>query len=281
MKYYAVKKGRKTGIFYSWDECKLQVAGFSDAKYKSFESEAEANKYLEECNDETEKTEIEAYVDGSFNEILGRYAYGCVILRDGQIIHTINGSSCDEKYIDMRNVAGELEAAIRAIEWAMQNNYRSIRIYHDYEGIASWAKGEWSASKIGTLEYVALIQKYSENIRIVFKKVKGHSGQEYNELADKLAKEGLNKVEIEDCSSIYKEFMEQYEIKDNKVSFVMNNTCFTEKSILAFVKDLLKKRGYKKVSNIKVKFDICESCLDVRFDAYNTASEKKYIKISD
>ena len=35
-KYYAVRKGKKTGIFQTWDECKLQVTGFSGAEYKRF-----------------------------------------------------------------------------------------------------------------------------------------------------------------------------------------------------------------------------------------------------
>ena len=36
MKYYAVKKGRKTGIFTTWDDCKAQVNGYKGAVYKSF-----------------------------------------------------------------------------------------------------------------------------------------------------------------------------------------------------------------------------------------------------
>lgn len=46
MKYYAVKKGRETGIFTSWDEAEKKVKGFSGAQYKSFKTEAEANAYL-------------------------------------------------------------------------------------------------------------------------------------------------------------------------------------------------------------------------------------------
>ena len=36
MKYYAVRVGKKTGIFETWDECKEQVEGFVGAEYKSF-----------------------------------------------------------------------------------------------------------------------------------------------------------------------------------------------------------------------------------------------------
>ncbi len=35
-KFYVVWKGRKTGIFESWDECSAQVTGYPDAEYKAF-----------------------------------------------------------------------------------------------------------------------------------------------------------------------------------------------------------------------------------------------------
>jgi ribonuclease HI len=37
-KYYVVWKGRKAGIFDSWNECLEQVKGFKDAEYKSFKT---------------------------------------------------------------------------------------------------------------------------------------------------------------------------------------------------------------------------------------------------
>ena len=46
-KFYAVKKGKKTGIFSTWDECKEQVTGFKGAVYKSFKTLSEAEAFLE------------------------------------------------------------------------------------------------------------------------------------------------------------------------------------------------------------------------------------------
>jgi len=46
-KYYAVLKGRKTGIFTNWQECEEQVKGFSGAVYKSFKTREEAEAALE------------------------------------------------------------------------------------------------------------------------------------------------------------------------------------------------------------------------------------------
>ncbi len=41
-KYYVVWKGRKTGVFSSWEECAAQVHGFTGAQYKSFASRSAA-----------------------------------------------------------------------------------------------------------------------------------------------------------------------------------------------------------------------------------------------
>ena len=45
-KYYAVKVGRATGIYNTWEACKKQVDGYGGAKYKSFPTLEEANEYL-------------------------------------------------------------------------------------------------------------------------------------------------------------------------------------------------------------------------------------------
>ena len=46
MKFYAVKKGKKTGIFTTWDETEKLVKGYSGAQYKSFKTREEAVDYL-------------------------------------------------------------------------------------------------------------------------------------------------------------------------------------------------------------------------------------------
>ena len=44
-KFYAVRQGRKTGMFLTWDECKKQVMGYPGAIYKSFGTEAEKSTW--------------------------------------------------------------------------------------------------------------------------------------------------------------------------------------------------------------------------------------------
>lgn len=47
-KIYAVRKGRKPGLYHSWEDCKVQVHGYSGAEYKSFGDEKSAADYLQE-----------------------------------------------------------------------------------------------------------------------------------------------------------------------------------------------------------------------------------------
>lgn len=44
--YYAVRKGKKRGLFQTWAECEAQVKGFPGAVFKKFKSQEEAKQYL-------------------------------------------------------------------------------------------------------------------------------------------------------------------------------------------------------------------------------------------
>ena len=46
-KFYTVWKGRKIGVFNSWEECKEQIFGFDGAQYKGFQTEIEAKNALQ------------------------------------------------------------------------------------------------------------------------------------------------------------------------------------------------------------------------------------------
>ena len=67
-KVYAVKKGRKTGIFTTWAECQKQVSGFPKAEFKSFISKQEADDWLKEIKSSNENRRrsysVIVYTDG-------------------------------------------------------------------------------------------------------------------------------------------------------------------------------------------------------------------------
>ena len=189
MKYYAVKKGRNPGIYTSWDSCLKEVKGFSGAVYKSFKTKEDAINFMEDTEKkiEVDKDTVIAYVDGSFNLPEKIYGAGVVLIKDGN--EECFKKSYSDSFYTHRNVAGEVKASELAINLAIEKGYKKIIIYHDYQGIKSWADGEWKTNNELTKSYKTFIDRKREEIQIGFVKVKGHSNDKYNDLADKLAKD--------------------------------------------------------------------------------------------
>lgn len=198
-KFYAVRKGKAPGIYTSWDMCRAQVHGFSGAEYKSFSTNEEAEAYMGADLDQTEGKEaaepvpepgvLTAYVDGSY--IGGpEFSYGMVLLdRDGE--RHFCEKLQDEGLAKMRNVAGEIKGAEAAMRYALEHGFRRLVIYHDYEGIAKWCRGDWKTNRDGTKAYKEYYDSIRGKIDISFVKVEGHSGDRYNDMADALAKQAL------------------------------------------------------------------------------------------
>ena len=191
-KFYAVRKGRKTGIFRTWDECRASVHGFSGPEYKSFGTLEEAQTFLQGVQkEEVEEDRLRIYVDGSFHAGPGEFSYGMVVLIDGRE-EKFSQKMSDPELAQMRNVAGEIKGSEAAMQYALDHKIPSIIIYHDYQGIASWCNGDWKANKAGTIAYRDFYQKAKKSVHIEFRKVKGHSNDKYNDMVDELAKEALD-----------------------------------------------------------------------------------------
>ena len=187
-KYYAVRQGRQTGLFETWADCKKQIDGFPSAIYKSFKTREEAEAYLQPSEASLPEDTLTAYVDGSF--LGGRIGYGVVLLDAGKEI-CLNGPVTDVSLFSMHNVAGEIEGARVAMTYALSHGFPAIIIYHDYEGVAAWCTGAWSAKLPGTQAYAAFYRSISADLHVEFRKVKGHSGDKYNDMADTLAKASI------------------------------------------------------------------------------------------
>ena len=134
-KFYAVRKGKKTGIFNTWDECKEQVNGYSGAEYKSFTLKEEAEGYIG-LNKSIDKVNydnrVEAYVDGSYEHSIREYGSGVVILKNNNVEKTYSTKGKKESLVGMRNVAGEIEAAKIAMNYCLDNNIENLILYFTF-----------------------------------------------------------------------------------------------------------------------------------------------------
>lgn len=200
-KFYAVKNGKKTGIFTTWAECEENVKSIKGAVYKSFPTKTEAEEFLGLKSESEEEKIIPpkdtayAYVDGSFNINTSIYGYGVVVILDNGKELTFNGNDNNQDVASMRNVAGELKGAMIAMQYAYNNNINKLVIFHDYEGVSKWADGMWKANLVYTQKYAEYVSKIRKKVDVKFEKVLAHSGVYYNEMADKLAKKAVGIIE--------------------------------------------------------------------------------------
>lgn len=214
-KFYAVRVGREPGIYESWDECKKQVSGFKGAVHASFSSRDAAEEFLQAKDDKKEEDSFTpedsralfegldgpvAYVDGSYNKKTGEYAYGVVMIENPKdLSHEIHlsGKGSDPSIASMNNVAGEIKGSMAAMRYAREHHYEKLTIFHDYKGIAFWCVPDpstghvWHAEKLGTKRYQEIYADTVKSVDVSFIKVKGHSGDYYNDIVDGLAKREL------------------------------------------------------------------------------------------
>lgn len=214
-KFYAVLDGhsKKPMILETWDQCKKEVTGAKGVRYKSFPTREEALSFIqlhgEDLPEEKkavkkeepvraaheeahQEDQVIIYVDGSYELSTKRYAYGLVVVHKGEEVY----SECEAQkgeYSSMRNVAGEVLGAMKAMTYAREKGYRNLVLYFDYQGIESWALGTWKRNNDLTRGYHEFYQSMKKDLNVKFRKVKGHSGDRYNDRADALAKEAFLK----------------------------------------------------------------------------------------
>ncbi|MGM5481961.1 MAG: viroplasmin family protein [Nanobdellota archaeon] len=193
MKYYAVLEGRGQvpTILNTWEDCKKKVDKYPGAQYKSFKNLNDAKEYITPNKSKSNGNSLVAYVDGSYSTTKKNYSYGVVLLKKNKILKTMNGKGENEQAAKMRQVYGELQGVMKAVDFGIKTHEKEIHIYYDYYGIEYWATGKWNRNNQFTSHYHQFIQKRKDKLKIFFHKVPAHSGNKYNDMADRLAKEAL------------------------------------------------------------------------------------------
>jgi len=139
-------------------------------------------------------TKLVAYVDGSYDDKIKKYSFGCILLTpSGETIKEC-GNGDNPASLAIRNIAGEMLGAMYAVKWAMVNGYSEIELRYDYAGIEKWVTGEWKAKNELVRKYATAMNDWKKTIRIGFLKITAHSNNKYNDMADALAKSALKEA---------------------------------------------------------------------------------------
>ena len=140
---------------------------------------------------------IEIYTDGSATK--SRSGWGFVAVRNNEIIYQKSGV----EHIGDTNQMMELIAASEACKWATNQYHDDIIIYSDSAYLVNcyndkwfvkWENNNWKNSKnepVANIDLWKQLIMYFRLPNINFVKVKGHTGIEGNDEADKLAKESV------------------------------------------------------------------------------------------
>jgi len=141
--FYAVWKGRKIGVFNSWEECKEQVFGFEGAQYKGFPTEIEAENALKKSYWQSiekkplkldKNIEIPSItVDAACSGNPGNMEYRGVDTETGQQIFR------SKIYKNGTNNIGEFLAIVHCLALLKQQN-SNLPIYSDSVNAQIWVK---------------------------------------------------------------------------------------------------------------------------------------------
>ena len=149
-KYYVVWQGHHPGIYSSWETCKAQVNNVPDARYKSYETKAEAEEAFAQGPQKTNK----AYTPKPVKKSSGA---GGIIRESISVDAACSGNpglmeyrgvwTADRSEIfhygpakDGTNNIGEFLALVHALALLQKKNDSATPIYSDSKTAIAWVK---------------------------------------------------------------------------------------------------------------------------------------------
>ena len=208
-KFYAVKRGRKTGLFTVWAECAAQVKGFQGAVYKGFMTEEEARAWLGGADVRAEQPRAAATMAAPSTPDADYIIHtdGSCLRNPGgaggwaAVIETAATGAVEEKSggaPETTNNRMELTAALMALT-AVPEGAR-VALYTDSQylknaftkfWLPAWKKRGWKKADgepvLNQDLWVQLDAAFAAR-QVQFHWVKGHAGNPRNERCDALAR---------------------------------------------------------------------------------------------
>ncbi|KAM8954218.1 ribonuclease H1-like isoform 2-T2 [Pelodytes ibericus] len=211
---YGVRRGRQTGVYDTWEECRDQVNRYPSASFKKFPSYHQAEDFVHSSDQPSSSSHRRSsgyregdypapnvYTDGSCSRN-GQYgAHGGI----GVYWGPENPMNVSERLEGRQtNQRAELKAAAKALEQARSENMTKLNIHTDSKftvdgmrnWVPTWKENGWKTYNGGDVvnkEDFQKLDNLSQDIQVTWNYVPGHAGNTGNEMADKLARHGARK----------------------------------------------------------------------------------------
>ena len=156
-KFYVVWKGRKTGIFNTWEACSAQVSGYQGAEYKAFDSLPAAQAAFRAAYADFKGKPAAASqawllaptrpllpsisVDAACSGAPGPLEYRGVETETGKPVFKAG------PYRDGTNNVGEFLAIVKALVW-LEEQEQAWPVYSDSENAILWVKAGKARTKL-------------------------------------------------------------------------------------------------------------------------------------
>lgn len=231
-RYYAVRVGRAPGVYTDVEEYRKQVDGFPNSVSMRFRSPKVAEAFVLGKTSKKEKVKTEskdltpdkvfaatsrakqiekrmrpsknvvAYIDGSYDEATLKYSYAAVIVKGNGEELLLCGIGQESQASPVGSIISELAASASVMDWAKSNKIKAATIVYDCAAIVDAIKKDIRWPRPAERKYRKIYHSVSEKAEIEFRKIQGHSGNRYHDIADALARQTLG-LEIKETVSKY------------------------------------------------------------------------------
>lgn len=167
-KFYVVWKGQKPGIYTSWAECQAQIMGYSGARYRSFETQGEA-EYAYRVGPKAIPPVSQKKSKNLTTTVRSPYPKGEVLTVDAACsgnpgpmeyrgVHFPSGKQMfiQGPYPDGTNNIGEFLAIVHAFAW-MEKKGLALPIYTDSKIAMGWVERKQCRTKVAATDRNAIL----------------------------------------------------------------------------------------------------------------------------
>lgn len=212
-KYYAVKKGRKPGIYSTWAQAEKQVKDFKGAVFKKFDNLNQAQCFLKEAPLSHQRFDIWLYTDGGTRNT-GSHNGEHVKADDkaawAYLIKTAHYSyQASAGQYGATNNQMELTAVLRGLQKLTSLHYNSQKILLVSDSqyvlnaltkgwLENWSKKDWKKANGKPVLNRQLWHQIEQQIQLFnnlqFSWTKGHSNNKNNNFVDYLLNQTMNQM---------------------------------------------------------------------------------------